>query len=199
MNRVFRTLPLAVAVSVCIVPGVRAAGLDDLDVTIQVIEHRERGAGEIINRIELPRPSAVESAVDSTVRREKRDSDRSEVERSVDGVRGASAVSSEVRQQSASVRESSGSARSDARESSRDLRSDSSQAAKDMHNDIRSSVRETSSDVRSSAKDSSIDTRSSIQDTSTDIKDATSDSVSDVRDQSSVGDARESATENEKD
>ena len=39
----------------------QAIDFDDLDITIQVIDNDERGARDIINRIELPRPAMVEA------------------------------------------------------------------------------------------------------------------------------------------
>jgi len=160
--------------------------LDDLDVTIQVIEHREQGAGEIINRIELPRPTAVDNSIGTNARRESGDSDRSDREHHSDTGASASAASRDIRQQSASVRENTGSVRGETRDASTDLRSESSQAVHDLGGDVRSSVQDASRDIRSS-----------VQDTSSEAKDTSRDSVAEVKDQSqtSAQDARESATD----
>jgi len=180
MIRVVRTLPFAVAVSVCMVPSVRAAGLEDLDITIQVIEHREQGAGEIINRIELPRPSvAAELRVEAKHRQETRESRRPDVEHHADQGTDTLAIDGDIRQQSASVRESAGSDRSETRETSSDLRADSSQAViKDVRNDIRSSVQDSSGEV----KDSSGEVKDSSRDRASEVKDQLQTSAQEVRD-----------------
>jgi len=184
MIRVYRIFPLAITVSVCMVPNVYAAGLDDLDVTIQVIEHREQGAGEIINRIELPRPSDADRRIDASARQDSDHSDRYQH----DGAASASSVASEVRQQSTSVRENTSSVRSEAHDVSSEVRSDSVQAAHELTSEVRSTVQESSSDIRST-----------VQDASSEVRDSSRDSQNETKDNSSAQEARESATDRDRD